>query len=76
MFQGSVCFLGSAALADAICGDLREHYTRTVTDIVTELIANFTSSHVVEDLAQNLADDPDVATELGKLIHIIAEAGI
>jgi hypothetical protein len=64
----------ATALSAAVCGALEETYSKTVTDILTGLIVNFTSNEVIDEIASGLADDPEVAEELAKLIEIASGA--
>ena len=57
-----------AALADAVCGELRQAYTKSMNDIVRGLLAEFTLGHVVDEFAKLLGNDQVIMKELGELI--------
>jgi hypothetical protein len=59
--------LGSS-LADAVCGELRKTYTRSMNEIVVALLADFTSGGVVDEFAKALGNDLTITKELGGLI--------
>lgn len=61
-----------AGLAETISSDMRSTYSQTIGSIVTELLVNFTSKQAVHSLAERLADDPEISSQLGALISAVA----
>lgn len=63
-YQGLPKKLG-ASIASSLCTELGGNFDRSVQDIVVELVVGFTETQVLHSLANALADDADVARELG-----------
>lgn len=60
-------------VAEALCDNLRTSFRKTMSEIVSKIIAEFSEGGTVKELAAKLARDPEIAKALREAMEVLAE---